>query len=101
MTGRDLRAETRAALAALGDTAEQVAATLTAAGCTGQRHEAYECPVYRWLQSRGLPVESVVSNAVYLKDAPYKEIRLPGAVRCFVSRFDRGEFPGLVEAVPA
>lgn len=87
-----------AALARLGDTADAVAATLTAAGITGRQCNNKICPVARYLRSECLILDSdrvvVESSFVALDDA---NLNIPRAVSDFIGLFDGGYFPGLIE----
>jgi hypothetical protein len=88
------------ALIALGADAEQIAATLKEKGYQGYRHRAHACPIYHYLTDLKFDV-SVNSTVIrcYSDSDDNDLIRgwiiPPLAVRRFIFRFDRGEFPEL------
>lgn len=103
-TLRDAAVQVRAALDLLGDSGDEVAARLAAAGVRGRRSDQSGCPVARYLQALGLvevPVErlEVTRTHAVLSDgrrwSRRARIELPPGVRAFVAGFDRGQFTHL------
>lgn len=96
-TGRDIAI----ALLALGDTADRVAATLTAGGWHGERKECTRCPVAVFLSSRFPNCSIMVGDIearVATADGHYAQADLPDPVADFILDFDRGRYRELVEA---
>jgi hypothetical protein len=94
-----------AALSALGATAEQVAATLTTAGLTGQREDEATCPI-AWYLRTVIPAADDVYAGVRRHDHLYAGIRLidatgwvdiemPTGPAAFINAFDDGNFNDL------
>jgi hypothetical protein len=82
------------ALKELGDTAEEVANNLLVSGCKGRRRQAFSCPIFLYLESKGLRDSSmaVTSGSVILK---HDSAETTPAVYFFICLFDKGEFPML------
>lgn len=85
------------ALEALGDTYEEITATLTTLGITGLRFDPQGCPVYRYLVSLDVPVDCVDPMSVYLTDGT--RVLVPDVVGEWLAEFDAHAYPALVEAV--
>lgn len=86
-------------LAALGNTADEVAETLRRLGVTGQRVVADSCPVANYLREFAGVGHPAMSPAwIKLGDG---WIATPAPVARFVARFDLGEFPDLITPVEA
>lgn len=94
----------RAALDALGTTAEAVAATLEAGGWRGKRDDCETCPTAKYLQAviQGFTQIYVDRSEVSLwlqandtDDEPDVQVETPPAVNGFIGGFDDGEFPEL------
>jgi len=85
------------ALAALPDTADGIAAHLTAQGIRGRRGSACTCPFASYLTSLGLadPVVSVLGIGALI-DGKHRRVPIRSAALEFVRRFDGGEWPELV-----
>lgn len=96
-----VRAHAARLLAALGDTPEQIAATLHTGGHHGRPQSEDCCPVARYLRA-ALDVDhlNVIGNIVvlaYEQDPPRigDYVDVPDAVEEFIERFDNGDFPQL------
>ncbi len=101
------------ALVDLGSTSDAVADTLLLHGVTGLRYNGGDCPITRWIR-RQLPdvAHLFVCVAPYGTDNLWIDdqyiigqvhgvavaITLPNAVADFITDFDRGVYPRLVEA---
>lgn len=91
-------AEVKRLMAELGDTPEAVAANLAAAGITGYRRSACDCPIAAYLEARVPAADAVGGTTVCVDpggDLPYEEVPVPPAVAEFIRRFDGGEWPAL------
>jgi hypothetical protein len=89
-------------LAALGDTVDEVAASLIAANITGLRCTAGQCPVSVYLSRKGYgrpQVGAYLAAVEGITEADRVSVTLPPAVIEFVRRFDAGDFPAL-QATP-
>jgi hypothetical protein len=86
-------------LAALGDTPEQVAATLAEHGCLGIPGNCARCPVAVYLMRSDLDLRNVSVDGVvailFPGDEDYVYLDLPDPVIAFVDRFDHDDFPQL------
>lgn len=82
-------------LAALGRTADEVAATLAALGMTGSQIVADYCPVARYLHDHAKLGWAAVSCASIAGDR-FATFDTPGPVADFVRAFDRGAYPELI-----
>jgi hypothetical protein len=85
-------------LTGLGQTPDEVAESLRAAGVTGKREDAECCPVAIWLKrATGADpyVDCEAASVRYVPDAPEVETSSPMAVRGFVVRFDHHQYPDL------
>ncbi len=91
----------RAALADLGSTERQVAATLRELGLKGERSRAGTCPIANYLYD-AFPAAQLVAvsgEAVYAALPGSKlELTTPQPCRDFVTGFDVGAYPDLVAA---
>lgn len=103
--GDSLRERAARHLAALGDTPEQVAATLLARGRYGEQVSCGNCPVaVDLLHSTDLGLYSVLVDcseaSLYfgpsLDDVVYVDV--PDQVGEFILAFDAGQFPQLLKA---
>lgn len=81
------------ALAALGDSSADIATRLEALGIKGQPVHSSSCPVFRYLQQKGLDPVSVTMRATLLGDGTV--LLHTSALRVFVRMFDGGCFPAL------
>lgn len=97
---RDLAAETLRWLDKLGTTSDQIATTLGDLGVTGTLRQITACPLVRYL-APNLDVEKVAvgHTRVVLQVNANELVHVPldTAPRCFVIRFDAGEFPQLAD----
>lgn len=86
------------ALAALPDTADGIAAHLTALGIRGVRFDGCNCPVTNYLTGLGFDGIDVDETRVRRRTEPRRSERVAAsdAMSNFVRRFDRGEWPELV-----
>lgn len=87
------------ALAALGDTADEVARTLRALGVTGVPSRAQECVIARYLGAELSTVVRVdpVDVSFWAVDSKgYSRIETPQVILGFIRRFDRHEYPELI-----
>ena len=87
-------------MAALGDTAEDVADSLDAAGVKGPTGDGGACPLAVWAQRQhgdvtGPCVVAPHKLILWPDDPSSSEAALPPALRDFVRLFDAGEFPDL------
>lgn len=87
-----------ARLAALGGTAEEVAASLIREDCKGWLADTQRCPVAFYLAKKGFDQPSVTRRRITLDPGEFWgliRIKTPDPVRDFLAQFDGGEFPGL------
>lgn len=86
-------------LGTLGDTEQQIAATLRGKGITGHKAAAEHCPIANWLRAEtGCTHVEVDAGAVYLKyDQPGFIAQPASAVDEFIWHFDDGDYPDLIE----
>jgi hypothetical protein len=96
-----------ALLASLGDSADEVADALYAAGVRGKPDDATCCPVANWLgQESGLePYVEREGVCLYLdldeqEEQPQLRAETPAAVAEFIRRFDHDDYPQLDERLP-
>lgn len=91
-------------LEALGDTEDQVARTLLAAGHRGVRGNACVCPVAKYLAANGIRVGTDEGEAavdedqvrIHSEDGGFGEfVDLQPNVQLFISSFDAGRYPDL------
>jgi hypothetical protein len=88
-------AELENALAALGTTANEIAARLTAEGCTGFRGP-YDCPVAEYLRRTFGQTLSVCFDETFsLSGNAITLMQTPAPIRRFIAAFDRGRYPQL------
>lgn len=87
----------------LGDTADVVARSLTAAGITGIRGRASACPIAVYLTTRLPEVEEACVSSdlemrieLWLAGGGDVALEMPCAVSLFVTAFDLGRFDSLV-----
>jgi hypothetical protein len=89
----------------LGDTRDQVAATLTQLGCRGDRNNCLACPIAVYLLRAGLGAVQVLVGdleAELIYPAGRTEfVDLPEPVAAFVAGFDTGMYEQLVKPVTA
>lgn len=89
MTEQTVRDQVDAALKAMGDTAEQVAETLRAAGIKGRPAEGCGCPIYRYLIREFPQVTCVTIFGVEVLDGGKATlVELPLAVEIFIYNFE-------------
>lgn len=85
----------------LGETAFQVAASLSALGVKGVPVSSCECPVSRYLtEVKGFAVAEVYAGYAWvLPDSPGSWVYVPTSrgVREFVGEFDCGWYPELIQ----
>lgn len=86
------------AIAALGNTPEQVTAVLRAKGIKGYRCSAGRCPVANYLKSCGFPQVTVATSAKCYRDERCESqveesVQLNAGVRNWIIGFDDGAFP--------
>ena len=89
------------ALAALGKTEKQVAATLRKAKCSGVRRGCSACPVAVWLSGQLLGECHVLPLRSVLVDGSGDWTDNPIPVQKFIAAFDAGKYPDLCESFPA
>lgn len=92
-----------AALAALGDTVETIAAALLANGCTGRTASAAHCPIAYYLRDAVPDLDAqdiqIGTDDAGLWNEPHGyaiDVDLPWPVAAFVTAFDCGAYPELV-----
>lgn len=104
---RALRAQTRQLLTALGDDADTVATSLATEGVRGQARSGEGCAIALYMTAivgADHRVSSVIVTSTRLGVKPQSRwspvivVRLPRAVRQFISAFDGGRFPHLLSA---
>lgn len=95
-------------LAALGDNADQIAASLHAAGITGERGKCGTCPIAVYLLRSALGCHAVdVDGSVKLwfTDGDgvqhVEKLRMPEPIGDFVVAFDLGDYDELNRRKPA
>jgi hypothetical protein len=107
---RVLRAQTLQLLTALGDDADEVATTLESEGVRGKAHSSQGCAIAVYMTAivgADHRVGSVIVTSTRLgirpdsRWSPLIVVRLPRAVRQFISAFDAERFPHLLPAAPA
>jgi hypothetical protein len=91
----------------LPGTAVQIAATFNELGIAGRQTSPWACPVAQYLATElglrpgaidGTHVSTGTSSATVVDGVDaVAHVFFPGHVREFVARFDRGDYPGLVE----
>jgi hypothetical protein len=84
-------------LEALGDEANQVAASLAKLNIKGRRANHCECPLARYLAATYPDHKFEVSNTRVQIDGEGRSF-VPFPCRMFVIEFDRGMYPDLVDA---
>lgn len=85
-------------LAELGDTPDQIAASLRERGITGCRGSACDCPLAVYLAAKGYPSVLVQAPLItWPEGAIWREIKVH-SVTAFVNDFDFGRYPDLVRA---
>jgi 3-hydroxyisobutyrate dehydrogenase-like beta-hydroxyacid dehydrogenase len=99
-------------LIGLGNNADEIAATLRAAGIKGYRTDAHDCPAARFIAARAhelLPVtgqvtvtltaETAVIGITAADPAAYREVAAstPQALEGFLDSFDSGSYDDLAE----
>jgi hypothetical protein len=102
-------------LTGLGSTADEVAATLRAAGIKGYHTDCHDCPGARYIASKAselaradkvtvtLTAEQAVIGITRDDTDRYREVkaRTPGALEDFLDGFDSGEYDDLAETSTA
>jgi hypothetical protein len=89
-----------AQLAALGDTEQAVAATLSAGGYRGCPGRAGHCPICDYLTATVRNAWNVFVCQKHVAFGGGRFVATPPPVAAFIHAFDRGQYPGLV-GVPA
>lgn len=87
------------ALAALPDTADGIAAHLTAKGIRGVTEDSCNCPMTNYLTGLGFDSTEVGERWVIARSFPgdrIEKVATPNHIREFIFRFDTGEWPELV-----
>lgn len=84
-------------LAAEGD-ADQIADYLFTHGHTGRVGESETCPVHRYLRAVTGRDVAVAPGMLLPDNGPY--VGMPEVVTEFVRRFDRGDYPDLIDEDP-
>lgn len=88
----------RAALAELGEyEPDQIAGILRSEGIKGHEHNGRCCPVANWLKKHGFDEPIVWPESARL-DGIAQRIDVPQSVHDFILKFDRREYPDLLEA---
>lgn len=93
----DIRRRALDLLEALGDTEEQVAASLIERGIKGVRREPCACPIWKYLDGEGIPVLSVGGGGIGI--AGTLPIGYPTAIEDFIDAFDDADDPAWPELV--
>jgi hypothetical protein len=102
---RALRAQTRQLLTALGDDPDTVATSLATEGVRGHARSGQGCAIALYMTAvvgADQRVSSVIVTGTRLgvkplsRWSPVVVVRLPRAVRQFISAFDGGRFPHLL-----
>lgn len=106
----------RSLLTGLGNTADEVAATLRTAGVKGNRADAHDCPVARFIAAQArelvatagqvtvtLTAEQAVIGITVAGSGDYREVTAgtPSAVEDFLDSFDGGAYDDLAETPTA
>jgi hypothetical protein len=96
-----------AALAALGETVDQVADNLADAGHLGERGDTATCPVARYLRAVIPAADDLHVGSVDVSLWPptghslsYIDVLLPPPVVAFLERFDVGQYADLIQPEP-
>lgn len=113
-TGNTLTGESlQSTLTGLGSTADEVTATLRAAGIKGHLTDAHNCPGARFIATRArellpgadritvtLTAEKAVIGITFADPDEYREVTAstPEAVEDFLDHFDQGDYEDLIEA---
>jgi hypothetical protein len=89
-----------ALLASLGDTPDQIAATLTAAEITGHPGQAGRCPIANWIRATcgnndWAPLVSNDTVDLHIDDDTMFRAATPAPVDVFITRFDADMYPTL------
>jgi len=86
------------AIEALGPDKQSVVAKLEELGIKGRRSQACECPITKYLESKGLRYVGTASDSLCF-DAAEGDIALTvnttSAVKYFIQDFDMGKYPEL------
>lgn len=102
LTPDEIRARAEQYLTGLGTTGEEVAASLVAAGITGNRARCGSCPIANALLEalNGLVVRVAVRTFIELTLPSARGIVLPPPppVTAFIEQFDEGRHPELYAA---
>ncbi len=111
---RQIKKQTSALLASLGETSDEVAAALREAHVAGVPRSNRSCPIALYLNSVMGPDPRVRSVAVGqcsllisvasprdLRPAGRLFVQLPKPVRAFVAAFDNQQYPEVLRASPA
>lgn len=107
---KELREQTGHLLQALGDNADQVAASLRAHGVSGAPRSPQGCAIAVYVSAvvgadRRVNAVAVHNTGVLIRPSsrwrPPVAVPLPAPVKEFIIRFDRGGFPALARRDPA
>jgi hypothetical protein len=107
---RVIRQQTRQLLRGLGDNAEEVANSLAAEGVHGKPRSPQGCALAVYVTAvvgADNRISSVVVNDTHLSIRPASRwsppivVRLPRTLREFISIFDAGRFPRLLQSPPS
>lgn len=86
-------------LQVLGSTPGEVAASLEARGIKGHKRKACRCPLSNYLKAQGFELPIVGKDTVITGDGIKDLVSLlPPACSAFVTAFDDGNYPELVES---
>lgn len=88
-----------ALLALLGDSADEIAASLEASGVRGYPSDATHCPLAVYLRRHDLFADVTPKSVSFFTLGRFAPVPLPDAHREFVRRFDRGDYPCLLAPV--
>ena len=93
----------REALVALGETPQEVSASLKRLGISGICRSPRGCPIAKYLKGKGfnevVASASTVSSRWFSEDTYYEiSVRTPSGVGVFMNQFDVGEYMDLIEA---
>jgi hypothetical protein len=102
---RELRSSVRQLVDSLGTEEDAVAYQLKALGVRGMKKNAIGCAIARYLYAvlgveRDVVCITVSTTRVHIKRSRERipvQVKLPGAVSRFISAFDAGNYPDLVQ----
>jgi hypothetical protein len=81
-------------LVSLGNTADEVAASLTKLDMKGKVNNFHKCPIFNFLKANGKPVRLTGAWGISLVD---EKIDPPKACSDFIRAFDARKYPNLIK----